>query len=47
MLDMEYDPHPPIEGGTPDKTNWAVNWMMKAMYDGGVNPLIDSLENIK
>jgi transcriptional regulator GlxA family with amidase domain len=44
MLDMEYDPHPPIEGGTPDKTNWAVNWMMKAMYDGGVNPLIDSLE---
>jgi transcriptional regulator GlxA family with amidase domain len=47
MLDMEYDPHPPIEGGTPDKTNWAVNWMMKAMYDGGVNPLIDSLERVK
>lgn len=44
MLDMEYDPQPPIEGGTPDKTNWAVNWMMKEMYDGGVNPLIDSLE---
>jgi transcriptional regulator GlxA family with amidase domain len=47
MLDMEYDPHPPIEGGTPDKTNWAVNWMMKAMYDGGVNPLMDSLERKK
>jgi transcriptional regulator GlxA family with amidase domain len=47
MLDMEYDPHPPIEGGTPEKTNWAVNWMMKEMYDGGVNPLIDSLENQK
>jgi transcriptional regulator GlxA family with amidase domain len=47
MLDMEYDPHPPIEGGTPEKTNWAVNWMMKAMYDGGVNPLIDSLEKNK
>lgn len=44
MLDMEYDPHPPIEGGTPEKTNWAVNWMMKAMYDGGVDPLIDRLE---
>jgi len=44
MLDMEYDPHPPIEGGTPEKTNWAINWMMKTMYDGGVNPLIDSLE---
>ena len=47
MLDMEYDPHPPIEGGTPEKTNWAVNWMMKTMYDGGVNPLIDSLEKKK
>ena len=47
MLDMEYDPNPPIEGGTPDKTNWVVNWMMKAMYDGGVNPLIDSLEQVK
>ncbi len=47
MLDMEYDPQPPIEGGTPEKTNWAVNWMMKAMYDGGVNPLIDSLERKK
>lgn len=45
MLDMEYDPYPPIEGGTPEKTNWVVKWMMKAMYDGGVNPLIDSLEN--
>ena len=47
MLDMEYDPQPPIEGGTPEKTNWAVNWMMKAMYDGGVNPLIDRLEKKK
>ena len=47
MLDMEYDPHPPLEGGTPDKTNWAVKWMMEAMYDGGVNPLIDSLDRIK
>ncbi len=44
MLDMEYDPAPPIEGGTPEKTNWAVNWMMKAMYDGGVDPLIEKLE---
>jgi transcriptional regulator GlxA family with amidase domain len=44
MLDMEYDPHPPIEGGTQEKTNWAVNWIMEAMYDVGVTPLIDSLE---
>lgn len=47
MLDMEYDPHPPIEGGTPEKTNWAVNWVMKTMYDSGINPLIDSLEKKK
>ena len=44
MLDMEYDPAPPIVGGSPEKTDWAVNWMMKAMYDGGVQSLIDSLE---
>lgn len=44
MLDMEYDPAPPIEGGSPEKTNWAVRWMMKAMYDYGVNSVVDSLE---
>jgi transcriptional regulator GlxA family with amidase domain len=47
MLDMEYDPHPPIEGGTPEKTGFLVEWMMKAMYDAGVNPIIDSLETVK
>ncbi len=46
MLDMEYDPAPPLNGGTPEKTNWLVRWMMNSMYDAGVNPLIDSLENI-
>jgi hypothetical protein len=45
MLDMEYDPTPPMEGGSPEKTGWLVKWMMKAMYDAGVNPLIDSLES--
>jgi hypothetical protein len=47
MLDMEYDPAPPIEGGSPEKTNWLVEWMIKSMYDAGINPLIDSLENAK
>jgi transcriptional regulator GlxA family with amidase domain len=47
MLDMEYDPHPPIEGGTPEKTGWLVKWMMNAMYDAGVNPLIEKLEKEK
>jgi len=45
MLDMEYDPHPPVEGGSPEKTGWGVYWLMREMYDGGVMPLIDSLEN--
>ncbi len=47
MLDMEYDPQPPIQGGTPEKTGWLVEWMMKAMYDAGVNPLIEKLEKRK
>ena len=42
---MEYDPAPPIEGGSPEKTGRLVRWMMKSMYDAGVNPIIDSLEN--
>lgn len=44
MLDMEYDPSPPIQGGTPEKTGWLVEWMLKAMYDSGVDPLIARLE---
>lgn len=47
MLDMEYDPHPPIQGGTPEKTGFLVEWMMNSMYDAGVNPVIDSLEKAK
>jgi len=47
MLDMEYDPAPPMEGGSPEKTSWLVTWMMKSMYDAGVNPLLDSLETRK
>lgn len=44
MLDMEYDPAPPISGGTPEKTGKLVGWMMKAMYDAGVNPAIERFE---
>lgn len=47
MLDMEYDPHPPISGGTPEKTHGLVHWMMKAMYDAGIDPLIEKLEKEK
>ncbi len=47
MLDMEYDPAPPIVGGTPEKTSWLVEWMIEAMYSADVSPLMDSLEQIK
>lgn len=47
MLDMEYDPSPPIRGGTPEKTSYLVRWMMKAMYDAGIQPLIEKLEKRK
>ncbi len=47
MLDMEYDPYPPLAGGTPEKTNPSVLLMIKSMYDSGINPLMDSLEQIK
>lgn len=45
MLDMEYDPAPPISGGTPEKTGRLVAWMMKAMYAAGIDPLIEKFEN--
>ena len=44
MLDMEYDPAPPVTGGSPEKTDPAVYRMMEAMYDMGVQPLIQELE---
>ena len=44
MLDMEYSPAPPIAGGSPHNTGFVPYQMMKMMYDAGVQPLIDSLE---
>ncbi|MEM9996273.1 MAG: DJ-1/PfpI family protein [Bacteroidota bacterium] len=44
MLDMEYDPAPPIAGGSPEKTAPGVLSMMQAMYDMGVQPRLDSLD---
>lgn len=45
MLDMEYDPAPPITGGSPETTKPDVFEMMQGMYDMGIIPLIDSLES--
>lgn len=47
MLDMEYDPVPPIEGGSPENTGFIAYQMMKMMYDASIEPLIDSLDNQK
>lgn len=47
MLDLEYDPSPPIQGGSPDKTSPIIYEMMLSRYDGGIMPLMDSLENSK
>lgn len=44
MLDMEYDPAPPITGGSPEKTDSAVYEMMFNMYDLGVQPIIAEFE---
>lgn len=33
MLDLEYDPQPPIEGGTPKKSVPIIAQLMKDMYD--------------
>lgn len=47
MLDMEYDPQPPIAGGSPNKTKPEVFNMIQTMYDMGIKPLVDSLEKDK
>lgn len=33
MLDMEYDPQPPVQGGTPKKSDPIIAQLMKDMYD--------------
>ena len=44
MLDMEYDPQPPFEGGSPEKTKPAVYDYMNGMYKAGVEAIIEELE---
>jgi transcriptional regulator GlxA family with amidase domain len=40
MLDLEYDPKPPYNAGTPKKSEPIVNKMMTEMYDGIFLPLM-------
>ncbi|MBM3412234.1 MAG: DJ-1/PfpI family protein [Bacteroidetes bacterium] len=42
MLNLEYDPKPPYNAGSPEKTEPIVADMMKKMYDMILLPLIDA-----
>lgn len=44
MLDLEYDPKPPFQGGSEHNTDKELVEMMRSMYDGGIKPLRDSLQ---
>jgi transcriptional regulator GlxA family with amidase domain len=39
MLNLEYDPSPPVKGGSPEKTEPIVKDMMLQMYDMALQPL--------
>jgi putative intracellular protease/amidase len=41
MLNLEYNPKPPVEGGSPDNSEPVVTDMMKEMYDIGLLGLIN------
>ncbi len=47
MLDMEYDPEPPIEGGSIEKTKPEVLYFMKTMYASMADPVFEEMKNIK
>jgi putative intracellular protease/amidase len=44
MLDLEYDPKPPYNAGTPKKSDPLVADMMKEMYDMLMLPLIEKIK---
>jgi len=45
MLNLEYDPSPPIKGGSPENTEPIVKDMMLQMYDMGLQPLFKKYGN--
>lgn len=47
MLDLEYDPKPPLNAGSITNTDKETVQMMKEMYDMGFGPILDSLKNVK
>jgi putative intracellular protease/amidase len=45
MLDMEYDPNPPIKGGSVKNTDAAVLELMNQMYSSMVDPILEEKEH--
>lgn len=45
MLNLEYDPHPPVVGGSVRNTAPVVKEMMEEMYDLGLQPLFKKYKN--
>lgn len=47
MLDLEYNPKPPYNAGTPEKSESIVADMMKEMYDMAMLPLIEQEKKLR
>jgi hypothetical protein len=45
MLDLEYDPQPPFNAGSVEKTQPIVSDMMQSMYDMLMLPTIKKFKN--
>ncbi|WP_298319401.1 DJ-1/PfpI family protein [uncultured Aquimarina sp.] len=41
-LNLEYDPNPPFSGGHPDNTNPVISYIIKRMYETGLQSLIET-----
>jgi YHS domain-containing protein len=41
MLDLEYDPQPPVTGGNENNTDKAIVEYVRAMYDGAIEPILN------
>ncbi len=45
MLNLEYDPQPPFQGGSSEKADPLVRFMTQKMYDIGLEPIIAEFED--
>jgi len=47
MLDLQYDPQPPIKGGTDENTDKEIVEGVRAMYDGGMQTVLHPEKSFK